>query len=284
MELGKLHTGLSYESYAFEEGLRSSDLKLLKKSPAHFKAATRKVSPAMNLGKAVHGFLEQGPSFMDKYLVEPIFVGKTKDGRDSTQSKEARDKKKEWYASLSPEITVLDSDQHEQLIGILDSIGKHEFLKKMLKGGTRESSLWVKDPETDLILKCRPDFIAAEGYMVDFKTTRDARRHFFSGEIFNAYNDQRPFYILQAAHYAYCAKLAGLSRPDSFTFVAIESSKPFGIKIYPMDHACIEAGNKWREPLTKLYKECLVKNEWPCYKQEAEEIQIPENFYEPGVF
>lgn len=280
-ELGKLHQGLSYEQYAEQTGVRSSYLKSFKRSPAHFKHSqdnpTRE-SPAMSLGKVVHGFIEQGDSFKDNYLVEPKFVGYTLKGEESTNCKESREKKAAWYSSLNKNQTVVTQDQQDLIVGILKAIGKHGTLKKLLKNGMRESSGWVKDPKTGLVLKFRPDFISEEEFIVDFKTTKDARFQSFRSDVFS---DKGYFYILQAAHYCYCAKLMGLKRSNFFTYIAIENTAPHGIMIYNLTEDQIENGEQWRAHLMNRYVECLNKNEWPGYSEEALIMNAPEYFTGP---
>lgn len=277
-ELGKLHQGVSYEDYANQTGFRSSYLKSFKRSPAHFKYTQEtesKESPAMSLGKVVHGFIEQGEAFKNKYLVEPTFKGYTLKGEESTNCKESREKKAAWYSSISPGQTVVTQEQQDLIIGILKSVGSHGTLKNLLKNGMRESSGWVKDPVTGLTLKFRPDFISQDEFIVDFKTTRDARYNHFRRDIFS---DQGFFYILQAAHYCYCAKLMGLGRSNFFTYVAIESARPHGIMIYNLTEEQIEFGEQWRAALMIRYNECLQKNEWPGYPEEAVLMNAPEYF------
>lgn len=275
-ELGKLHHGVSYEDYAAQEGLRAGHLKHLIKSPRHLRAAMdepQEDTPALRFGRLIHSIIENGEKFKDTVIIEPEFTGKTKDGRESKNSKEARDKKQDWYANIPKGATVVTQEEHQNIIGIAESINEHKILSKMMERSVRETSLWVKDPKTGLTLQCRPDLIAARGYMIDFKTTRDASEQYFYQEIFRKH---RRFYILGAAHYAYCSRLAGLERPDSFTFVAIESTRPWGINIFPMDSGCLDVGERWREKLTNLYAECIELNHWPSYDQKAVNVTPPE--------
>lgn len=276
---GKLHQHLTYEQYAAQPGIRASDLKGFMRSPAHYQAAKRKggkENDALRFGKLVHSILENGEKFRDTIVVQPYFVGKTKDGKESTRSKEALDKKAEWYAALKPGVSVCTEDELYDIIGISESIGTHRLLSRLLKEGMRETSLFVEDPDTGLILQARPDFIADLGYIIDFKTTRDASRGFFYNEIFSTRYHSSPFYALSMAHYCHCAKIAGLKRPDLFTFIAIEKEDPWGIKVYEMDIGCIGVGEQWREHLTKQFAECIKTDLWPCYEEKAEKLEPPQ--------
>jgi len=281
LELNKLHQGVTYEQYAAQEGLRSSTLKLMKITPAHYQASLKepkKKNKALEFGKAVHGFIEEGDDFRSKYLVEPEFWGYTQKGEKSNNCKESKELKANWYANLPNDVTILNQKDHDHLIGVLTSIGKHKKLKDMLQGGMKETSGWVKDPETGLILKFRPDFISRHQFLIDFKTSVDVRYRYFKNQIFKD-GRMNQFYILQVAHYCYCAKLMGLERPDIFHLVAMEKKAPYGIMVHSLDKSMIDLGEAWRSHLTRLYAECVAKNEWPCYPDEANEM-----FCDPEYF
>jgi hypothetical protein len=275
-ELGKLYHGIPYDEYHAQPGLRAGHLKHLMKSPRHLKAAMEEPqadTDALRFGRLVHSIMDNGEKFMDTVIVEPEFTGKTKDGKESKQSKEAKDKKKEWYSQIPKGATVVTEEEYQNVIGISASIMEHRLVRNIMKDSIREQSLWVKDPETGLTLQCRPDLIAQRGFMADWKTTRDASKDAFYQEIFKIY---KRFYILGAAHYAYCSKLAGLKRPNDFTFIAIESTRPWGINIFPMDNGCLDIGERWRAHLTEQFAECMALNQWPSYKQEAVNVLPPE--------
>lgn len=280
IEYGKLYHELSYDEYhdvsAGLNALRASHLKHLKKSPAHLKAALdepRSDTDAFRQGRLVHKFLENPEKFMDTHVVEPTFSGKTKDGKDSTRSAEAKILKTQWYADLKPETLVVRQDDIAMIKGISKAVREHTLIRNMLKEGVSETSLWVKDPQYEVAIACRPDFIAKAGYIVDLKTTRSADQHDFVRDIFSPHGYH---YILQAALYAKCAKLAGLDRPDSFTFIAIEKEPPFCLNVFPMDHGCLEVGNSYIEKLLPIYAECIQKNTWPGYSDKAIPVEIPQ--------
>lgn len=273
-ELGKLHQGLTYEEYDAQEGLRASTLKLMMRSPAHYKFQEKKESKAFDFGKVVHGFLEEGFAFANKFAVEPVFQGYTKKGELTTSlnCKEVKEKRDEWYSKLNG-VTVVSQEDYDNIVGVLNAVGNHSKLKEFLRDGMREATGWVKDPVTGLTLKFRPDFISREGYIIDFKTTIDASKDYFERQILSRGRGSQ-FYILQAAHYAYCAKLLGLGKSNFFMWIALEKSKPFGIGIYTAEELEMEYGHLYRHRLTAQYAECLAKNEWPCYSENAQRIEL----------
>lgn len=269
-ETGKLIQGLTYDEYAKVDGLRASDLKIIKRSPAHWKAAKeapKKKTDALAFGTLFHTAIEHPAKFLDLYRVEPKVDLRTKAGKEVLAN---------FRAESRPDAILVPHDWADDLVGMLRSCMNHKLLKNLLKDGVRETSLFVEDPQTGVLLQCRPDFVSAKGFLVDIKTTRDATQNFFLQEIFSSRFSGSPFYALQAAHYAHCARLSQACNGDSFIFVAIEKEPPYGIMIYPMDEGCLGPGEQWRFDLTKLYAECKAKNEWPGYPERAVQVFPPE--------
>jgi hypothetical protein len=286
-ELNKLHQGMTYEEYAAKEGLRASDLKWMKQSPAHLRQARsqpEKRSEALDFGKLFHLAIEHGKKFLEMYIIEPVFEGRTKDGRLTTSlnCKEVREKKDAWHADLKPGAVVVKQAWVEPLKGMMRSCLEHRLVGNLLRNGVRETSLWVEDPDTGVTLKCRPDFISEKGFLVDIKTTRDARPAFFRGQIFSDRYDGDPFYVLQAAHYAHCARVSGAANGESFIIIAIEKEPPYGIMVYPLDVGCLGPGEQWRAELTNRYARCDAQGKWPCYDERAVPVTPPEWVALPG--
>jgi hypothetical protein len=281
-ELNKLIPGLSYEQYAEVGFVRASTLHRMRRSPAHYQAELAHPAPkteALEFGKLFHFAVENPERFLDTYVLEPEFVGKTKDGKDSTRSAEAKAKREAWYSDQKPGTTIVKRDWADPLVGMLKSCMRHKLVGNLLRNGLREVSCFVEDPETGEGLQFRPDFVSELGYMIDFKTTRNANPNspFFRNQIFSTRYDEDPMYMLAAAHYTHGAKVARLTglRSDSMTLIAIEKEYPYGIGIYPLDIGCIGPGEQWRQHLTALYRTCRQTGRWPCYPEKAASVVPP---------
>ncbi len=278
-DIGKLIHEVPYQAYhdfgISLNALRSGHLSHLKKSPAHLQQNLKnpqEETEALRLGKLIHSAFENPEKFRDNCILEPEFIGKTLDGKDSKNSKEAKAKKAEWYTSLKPDAIVLTSEEVEMITGMLTAASDHKITRNLLKDGVREVSGWVRDPETGIILQFRPDFIQKIGYPVDLKSAKDASKEGFGKEIFSEFGR---FYILQAAHYSHCAKLLGLQKSDSFTFVAIEKKPPYGLNVFALGEAQLDVGERWRRKLTLQYADCMASGKWPCYEETVISPQIP---------
>lgn len=277
MNEAKILYGISYEEYDKLEGLRSSDLKNLKRSPRYFQYCQghpKEETDSMEFGKLVHSAMEDCQGFARRLLVEPKFEGKTKDGKISTSlaCAEVKQKRDAWFECLPADALIVKDEWHEKLTNILESIASNTFVREIIRQGSREVSIQVRDPETGELLKCRPDLIALDRFLVDFKTTTDARPNRFLRAIFD---QDYFFYILQMAHYVYCMKLAGIGDGESATILAIESEPGFDIRAYPLERAELEVGEEARTALMRLYMQCKSTGKWPGYQQRAIPTGIP---------
>lgn len=268
-ETGKLHQGLTYEEYVLMPGWRASDLKLFKRSPAHWKAAQtepQKKSDAMRLGTLFHELLQHGEGHITNFREEPQVDKRTKIGKETLE---------EFRDSLEDGQIPVSQDEMRNLTGMFQSVLNYKILKNLIRDGMREVSGSIIDPETGLPLKFRADFISARGFMCDFKTTRDARNPFFYNQIFSD-NFNSPFYILSAAHYVHCANMLKACKSESMTLIAVENEKPWGIKLWPLDIGCLDVGERWRKQITKQIAECVAKDQWPGYEERAEPVIPPQ--------
>lgn len=277
MSHSDVHHGLTYDEYAALEGLRAGELKHLRRSPAHylaFRSEPEEDKDAFEFGRLFHTAMENPEKFLDLMKVEPVFTGLTKDGKESKQSGEAKAKKAQWYAELPKGTIVIPNKWLDDLTGMIQSVKRHKILGQMVEGGMRETTIQVVDPETGEVLKCRPDLIAVKGYVVDYKTTRDASRGFFTNQIFSD-RGQSPFYILGSSHYAHCSRVAKLGNGESFIIAAVEKKNPWGVNIFPIDRGGLEVGESHRAPLTKLFAKCKKEGRWPGYEEKAVPVTIP---------
>lgn len=265
--LGELHRGVPMDEYRTSEGVSASTLNAFRqaRSPRHFKHAQehpKKPSEAFDQGRAIHSVLENGRKFLDNLAIVPDVDKRTKTGKEAV----AR-----FYADLRPGAVVVEPDWVDDIKGILNSMESHPRIRQLIGEGTRESSLWVHDPEFGLTLKCRPDLISAKGFLVDFKSTRDASKQSFLNDIFSP---RSYLYSMQMAHYCHCLRLAGLGG-DSATIVAIEKEPPYEIAIYPLDVGCLAVGESWWRKTLTDYAKCVRENDWPGYPRAAQPVEIP---------
>lgn len=284
MESNTLLKGMTYEEYdtAGKElrSLRSGMLRPILESPRHLLAKMqeeKKESEALRQGKIIHQLFENPEKFMDSYMIEPIFEGRTQKGELTTNPncKEVRAAKADWYARIKPGAIVLTADDVDLVNGIWASLQNKKLIRNILKDGVNETSLFTTDAVTGVPLACRPDFVSARGHVIDLKTTVSAGEPYFMRQIFSN-SSMSQWYVLQAAHYAHCLKMAGVGSGEMFTFIAIEKSPPYEMNVFPLDIGCLGIGDQWRQIATERYYECLSSGKWAGYDDRAIAVTVPQ--------
>ena len=158
-------------------------------------------------------------------------------------------------------------DDFNSAIDLVSAVKKNESAKALLKNGVAEKSIYWIDEETEVLCKCRPDYLR-KGFIVDLKTTLDARPESFSKSIYNhGYHISAAFYIdgVKAATGDEC----------EFVIIAAESKAPFSTIVYTLNYNAIELGRQlYKEALVKV-AECQKTGIWPSYGDEVLEIDLP---------
>ena len=274
VDMNRLIPNLPFNIYRDSQGMNSSGLKEILRSPAHFyqhrfNRVDERTSDDLEFGRLFHFAILEPKLFKEKHLVEPVFQGLTQKGEMSFQSKEAKEKRAEWWASLPTDAIVVKTKWVKQLTGMANNILNHKLISKLLTSGVRETTLWWNDQETGELCKSRPDFVSEKYGIIDLKTTRDAREEYFKRAIMN-YN-----YHLQAGHYLDGARVSGVCRHDAFTFIAIEKEPPYAIAVYPCGRSVLGVGDQWRSKAMKIYARCKKEGRWPGYNEQARMIELP---------
>jgi len=270
MEPG-IYSGIENEEYHKGPGLSSSDLKLLARSPLHYKTAKEtphKETDAMRLGTAVHCAVLEPERFNQEYVAAP-------DGID----RRTKAGKAQWAELETTGKIVLSSEDAQTVQGIADSLKRHSTASKLFTGGVAEQScywnqtVYYADTSAEILCKCRPDYIKdiAGGYViVDLKTTLDAREKPFRGR---AYWDLG--YHLSAAHYFTGLTAIRGTPPQAFIFLAVEKEPPYAVNVFQSGRDFLEEGWAEAEVLYKVFAACMASGKWPGYPDVIRELNLP---------
>jgi len=267
--------------HADKERMSSSAVRKLLHSPRQFLASwtdmevedEEKEPDYFRFGRAAHAMLLEPEVFRRLHVVEPVFTGMTKDGRESTQSKEAKDKKKKWYEDVDPAAMIVTEKEMQSLLGMVESILEHKIACNLLQNGQPEMTIHWVDKETGISCKARPDYLAKDKsggiHVIDFKTTRDIREGIFSDAI------KRHKYFVQLAFY-YDAVAAAIGRePESITIIAVEKTLPYECAVYPLEDSWLARGRIEYRHALNLYKKCMTENKWPAFQSTATMLNAP---------
>lgn len=245
--------------YHAHDSASSSGLRLLLRSPDHFKNGEEKdQTRAMILGSALHMACLEPDIFYDTYILL-----RWSENRMSSEYKTAKKEYGEEFVLVKPEI-----DKIEGMAKSLSASAIAEYIDNEYCDN-KELSGFAIDPETGLMCRHRFDVII-DGIAIDLKTTTDARKPAFSKKILDF------GYHIQAAFYADQYKWIAGEEIESFMFAAIETSAPYAVKIYELEQDSMEAGRKKYRQALNEYAQCKATDTWPSYDQEIETIGIPQ--------
>lgn len=245
----------SYDEYAAIKALRSSQIKILRKSPAHFKAAQlEKKTPSAQLkksfdkGKAFDTLILHGHSaFDDLVCIEP-------------EINRNRKSYKAWRKSIPEDACILTQQEklHIQQMK-LAAERKQQFSKIFCENGFPHRVIIWQCSKSKLWCKAEIDWITAAGSIVDLKTTTDASFWFFSR------NASRLGYAHQGAFYLDgLSNITGVLHTD-FLLAAVEVDAPFESQVFKMSSDQLLNAHTQNQDNMMLLADCFSNDNWPGY-------------------
>lgn len=241
-------------------GLSKSSLDLIHKSINHWLAGKRYETTSMAFGTAVHAA-----------VLEP-----ERWPRDFVKGPPARRGSKAWLEAEAEAagagLSLLEEDVWENVDRAWRAVYEHQAANRILLegGGLAEGSVFVEDPDTGLLLKCRPDLLFKEKRLaVDLKTTKDSSPQSFARSCGTFRYD------VQEAFYTDCLHNLFDGEWD-FLFIAVENQEPFNVSVFQLDESDREYGrDEYRKDLKKLV-DYYEKGGIPLgYSDGVNLIQIP---------
>lgn len=247
---------LSREAYDALPALNWSRLRLLEKSPIHFKRGFGDDSSAFKLGTASHMAVLEPPKFSELYVIAPM----------------RRDKRTKAYIDFEAEQTragrvILSQSEYDDAIAIRDAVRAHPRAAHYLSAGKSEVALtWTLG---DFACKGRADWIGPEA-IVDLKTTQCSEPRAF------ARSASKFGYFGQAAWYRDgLAQSTGKVLP--FVIIAVENSAPHIVTVFRVPERALEYGREQYLGLLGRLDYCNKNNAWGGYSDEPEvDLNVPE--------
>jgi exodeoxyribonuclease VIII len=251
----------SYEQYASIGALRSSQLKHMKKSPAHFRAAhyhrpeiTPQQQKTFDKGKAFDTLILHGLEALDQAVaVEPGI---------SRRKKEYR----EWREEHLDQIILSQAELNDIMNMASKALNKKRFSDIFHNDGHPHRVIVWCDKRTGLWCKAEIDWISADGVVTDLKSTADAGFWFFQR------NARRLGYANQGAFY-----LDGLTQVtgiyhDQFQLAAVEKDPPYESHVFRCSYDQINRAQASNEEWMQRVAHCLKTDEWPGYPDEIMDL------------
>jgi exodeoxyribonuclease VIII len=239
---------ITNEQYHSSEGISRSDLMRFKKSPMHFKhKQSLKETPSLIIGELVHTLVLEPNFFNDRYIVNPGFDRRTKEGKIEHAE----------FITASEGKRIVEANHFTEASKMAGAVNNHMFKQYLSQGYRVENSIFFRHELTGLQCKVRPDAWLGD-IVIDLKTTADASFRSFQSSAYN-YG-----YYLQAGMIK--RALESLNKPiKNFIFVAVEKEAPYAIGIYKLDDEALEFGANEFDTLMVELNKYIQKNEFPDY-------------------
>ena len=246
------------KEYRAREGISSTELKKIMKSPMHYKYwkdnPDETDTSSLLFGRASHKYVLETYDFYEEFAVAPNVDRRTKEG------------KSEWllFQDQNEGKDIITQEQFEQIDAMRNSAYATPFVSKLLSG-EKELSFWGIDEETGLTIKCRPDCITewnGKHILIDYKTAQDVENMKFC-------RDSIKFgYDLQLAMYRdILQQNTGLDY--MVVIIAQEKTAPYVTNVFQLSENYLEHGREVYKEMLRIYKECSDSGNWYGYMKDG---------------
>lgn len=254
-----IYENLPAEEYFAIEAASNSSLKLVARSPAHFKYAepgdydTR----AKEIGSAIHCALLEPEKFDKTYFVAEALV------RTSP-----------FYKGMAADhggAFVLTRPEHCRIKGMMESAYRNKRFRTYMESmGRNELTVISRDPVTGSPVKCRFDRKGDGMWALDIKKCQDARSSAFTKDVSNyGYYQQVAFYSA-VWEWETGEKL----KHKQFPLVAIEERAPHGVVLHDLDEVALMLGRKHFRESLDVFARCQDSGVWPGYDSDSEVTSV----------
>lgn len=263
-----LFTGIQEAEYNEIDALRSSDLKYLLKSGAHYRAYKDGLMPppspqlqkSYDIGDAVHAATLEPERYKHDFVCMPQFSGKG--------SKKA---KEEWCNEHQGQITLTDEDMR-LVNNCAVAIKNHPEASELLsEEGETEMTGIAQMPDSDIWLKIRVDRLNKKrGILINLKT--DATDISPEQYVKRSYNLG---YHISAGFYVYVMELITGVVHDYYLIVVQKDEPIYPVMVYQFTEEAIMEGQVQAMRAINIYKECMASGEWPGIPGGVHSLGLP---------
>jgi hypothetical protein len=278
LPLGVVH-GMPLDEYLAVDALSASGLKLLARSPWHFKHRIETdPTPAMLRGTLAHCAVLEPDAMAARYVVVPEGAPKRPTRAQWGAKNPSPDSKAamQWWTLFEAETAGREIVAHVDYLLCqeqLAAVGREPQLAALLRAGHGEVSVFWIDDATGIYCKARPDWLPpADGQSVtplDLKTCADESPSGFGRAA------ARLRYDLQAAHYTAGIEAATGLKVDRFVFGAVTSKPPVLAVPYVLTDEIRDQGRDERRELMERLAWCQREDQWPAYGSGFQLLDFP---------
>lgn len=270
--------------------INAGGLQLVHRSPYHkyleligkdVESEEEKEKDHFRFGRIVHMAILEPKQFLNSYVVEPEFVGVTKDGKETTSknSKDVQRQISEWREILPEDALIMSQKEHDMLYEMIDCLMAHPEASNFFKNGKPEVTGRFTHPRTKLRGKIRLDYITnqenGDYFFFDIKSTRSAREGLFDREA------KRLLYHMKMAwYYDACTLIMG-REPAGCALVPIEKSMPSEVGVTWLNEGDLDKGRILYEKSLDTLVKCMETGIWPRRINHGRMLNMPEYDDEP---
>ena len=238
------------------------------KSPAHMysqwcenpKAEVRSPTTALLRGAVAHHLILGEDAFNSRYVAQPeTYRDKTtavgKPWNNNAHVCRAWNEKQEAAGRTVVKVSMLDA-----VVAMSASLALQPAVVGGLLKGYVETSGFVKDKETGLWLKVRPDVIPTlQGDFADLKTTTDVTTPAIQYTIRSYGYQQQGALISEVVH-----QLDAGMPFEGFLLIFVETAPPYCARTVPLTIEDLERGRRMNRAMLRDIASCITNGHWPA--------------------
>lgn len=249
---GRFEPSMPEEEYHAHPALSASGMKVLLRSPKHFRAmrALNKARPEFDEGHAAHArVLGVGMPIVE---IPTKLLSADGGVRSNTAKKFVEDARAAGKVPLKPPVYARVLRASEAVLG------NAKARPLLEKPGWSEVSLFAEDPDTGVQLRMRADRLAEDGTLLDLKTTTDVRPR----KLVNAVIDHG--YDVSAAVYRHVIRLVLGEMPSPMHLIFVEKEPPYEVRVVRLADPMWQMGGEVKmRAAIDLFAWCQERGEWP---------------------
>ena len=226
----------------------------------------------LEFGKAAHMLLLGEDGFAERYVLRPDTYPDSKTGAAKPWSGNST-WCKTWLADQAKAgRTVITETEIEHIRAIAVALRSKEAIRLGIMNGRIERSIFLKDG--DIWLKTRPDVIPNDGGdFVDLKTTASVDDESLSKSIFN-----NGYHVQAGLQRWIVREVLGADAFNSFTFVFVEKTAPYDVRIMTLKDSDIDLGERQARRGVEILRRCIAEGRWPGFdgfEQHISYVEMP---------
>lgn len=280
-----IHTNITIEDYHKDvDYLSATNIKWARQSLAHFRyEMDKKLRGESQVEKSYFGFgnsfelaLLDKVGFSEKVAIreDDMWVAEARNKQPTIEklrnSKTYQDRSKEFDKQRNGRYVINDvgKESYECIEKMIESCVKDKIIQALIANTEYQTSCFWKDPETEILLKTRPDICKRKNnVIVNLKTIEDGSPQSFSKDL------AKYAYPLQAViEMRGCIASGLMEKVDNYFWLVCEKSEPFNATIYEFDQKDWGYCDDELDYILHKLKKAIDQNLWPGYSERADNM------------